>query len=295
MKTILSLLIAIIFPMFLFSQIPNSGFENWVSMITYNNPDQWSTLNSVTAPASVYTCMKGTPGSPGNAYIKLISKSVNGMGLKPGIAVSGVLNTTTMQAASGFPFTGRPEAMLGKWQYMASGSDKAYISILLTHWDTISLSRDTISYVYKPLEGMAMSWANFTIPITYKSESFPDSAVITLSASNANGAATAANSYLYVDNLSFKNTIYLSNTVNIKSDISIYPNPVSNILNVGFPGKSEKVQAEIFDINGNFIMSSNFRQTNGFFQMDASNLLPGTYLLKLKSGTNITTQKFIKI
>ena len=294
MKIISSLLLTFLFPVLLFSQIPNSGFEDWTSMITYNNPNQWSTLNDVTATASNYTCLKGTPGSPGSSYIKLVSKNVNGMGLKPGIAVSGTLNTTSMQAISGFPFTGRPEALLGKWQYMASGSDQAYISILLTQWNTASLSRDTISYVYKPLPGMAMSWANFTIPITYINNSFPDSAIITLSASNANGALTAANSYLYIDNLSFKNTIYLSTPENSQIGIYIYPNPVSSLLNIEIPGIVNNVSTEVYDILGNLKLNKSSSSNSGIIQIDVSSLPRGTYLLKLNSGSSKISQRFIK-
>jgi hypothetical protein len=289
MKKISAILISFFFPVFLFSQIPNSGFEDWTNMITYNNPSQWSTLNDVTAPSSNYTCLKGTPGSPGSSYIKLVSKNVNGMGLKPGIAVSGSLNTTSMMAISGFPFTGRPEALLGKWQYMASGSDQAYISILLTQWNTTSLSRDTISYVYKPLAGMAMSWANFSIPITYTNNSFPDSATITLSASNANGAATAANSYLYVDNLSFKNTIYLSINEITKQELKVYPNPVTSFLNVDFTGTNSAVLAEIYDIKGNLASYNTW-----YSRIDVSKLPYGTYFLKLTNGSDSKSQLFIK-
>ena len=50
-----------------FAQIPNNGFENWSSAGSYNNPDSWGNLNSVTSVLSVYTCVKGTPGAVGTA------------------------------------------------------------------------------------------------------------------------------------------------------------------------------------------------------------------------------------
>lgn len=75
----------------IFAQIPNSGFETWMSMGTYENPDGWATPNDFTTSAGVYTAEKGTPGSPGSSYLKLTSKTV-GSTVVNGIAVSGVID-----------------------------------------------------------------------------------------------------------------------------------------------------------------------------------------------------------
>ncbi len=106
----------------LFSQIPNSGFESWTNIGSYSTPDNWGNLNAVTASSGIYTCVKGSPGNPGTAYLKLISKTVSGMGVQPGIAVSGLLNTTTFEAVSGFPYSERPASLDGAWQFMANVS-----------------------------------------------------------------------------------------------------------------------------------------------------------------------------
>ena len=119
----------------------------------------------MTASMSTYTCLKGTPGNVGTAYIKLVSKNVTGMGIMPGIAVSGELDQNTLQPVSGFPFTSRPQNLTGKWQYMASGSDQGYIACVLTKWNSAMSMRDTVAFSYHPLTGMAMSWANFSIPL----------------------------------------------------------------------------------------------------------------------------------
>ena len=72
MKKILLLIIAVVsFNFTASAQIPNNGFENWTTVGTYSNPDNWATLNSLTAPFSIYTATKGMPGSPGSSYLKL--------------------------------------------------------------------------------------------------------------------------------------------------------------------------------------------------------------------------------
>lgn len=295
MKKVHSILIfASFLPFLVQSQIPNNGFENWTNMGNYNNPNDWSSLNDLTAPANVYTCTKGSPGNPGTSYLKLTSKQVSGMGIKPGIAVSGLLNSETMEVSGGFSFEGRPEALLGKWQYMAFGSDQGFISILLTLWNETTQSRDTISYTYHPLVDMAMSWANFSIPLSYQSTSFPDSAIIVLSASNANGAATSNNSYLYIDNLSFSNTIYLATADIAKPTLRIFPNPVTSQINIENPAINKACLIEVIDMNGKLIIQRNVPASIGTITLDVSNLSSGAYLLKMRNGFEVYVSNFMK-
>jgi aldose sugar dehydrogenase len=77
--------------------------------------------------------------------------------------------------------------------------------------------------------------------------------------------------------------------------ISIYPNPVSDILNIH--GKRElrkPLFAQVLDINGRQLLSaSSFRND---FTMDVQTLQAGMYFLKLYNGNNMEVQvvKFVK-
>lgn len=201
---LVTLAIAIFSANLAIAQITNPGFETWVASGNYNSPAGWGNLNALTSSKNVYTCVKGTPGSPGTAYLKLTSKTVSGMGVVPGVAVSGEIDPVTKKAKSGFAMAQRPTSLTGKWQHMAYGSDNGFISVYLTRWNSTTASRDTIGSAKQNLGAMVMSWANFSIPITYNSISTPDSCIITLSAS---GAIPVNSSYLYVDNLAFVGTV----------------------------------------------------------------------------------------
>jgi len=126
------------------AQIPNAGFEDWTSMGSYNNPNDWGTLNDVTMIMSTFTCAKGSPGNPGSSYIKLTSKTVTGMGIVPGIALTGNVDIATLSLTGGFPYTSRPVSLAGNWQYMAFGSDQGFIAVYLSKWNTASHSRDSV-------------------------------------------------------------------------------------------------------------------------------------------------------
>lgn len=292
-KTILSIAAVAFTSASLFAQIPNNGFENWTSMGSYSNPDGWDQLNNLTASASIYTCTKGTPGFVGTGYLKLVSKTV-GTNVAPGIAVSGLINISAMKPKSGFPYTGQPQKLTGSWQYMASGADAGFISVILTKWNSTSMKRDTIAKANQVLSGMAMSWATFNINLTYKSSALPDSAIIVLSAS---GATPVANSYLYVDNLSFVGSVAgINNIDNYVSNINTYPNPTSDNINVElYAQKVSTIKLQLIDITGKLIKEINVGEVQGNYKhtINTTGISKGIYFLKVIANDAVETKKII--
>lgn len=292
-RIIVSLMLIAFIPFNLHAQIPNGGFEEWTNMGTYNNPDQWATLNDLTASAGGFTCTKGFPGNPGVAYLKLTSTAISGLGIMPGIAVSGVFNMTTMQPVSGFPFTGRPGSLDGNWQFMAYGNDQGYISVLLSRWNSALHQRDTIAYVYQPLDGMVMSWRSFSLDLNYMNGSNPDSAIITASASNADGTVISENSYLYLDNLAFSGSSTGIRAHKKEGVLRVYPNPAKQTMYLSLTGVQDvPVTIEIFDLRGQKFMSVEFKSSTGPFPVNVSQLPEGCYLAKIISGKDVYYNKF---
>ena len=75
---------------------------------------------------------------------------------------------------------------------------------------------------------------------------------------------------------------------NGSSQISIYPNPVKDILNIKTEQKLKSL--EIFDMNGRLIQSIFSPQK----QVNVSELVKGTYIIKIISEKESITEKFIK-
>lgn len=294
MKTINSMIMAMFITASAFAQIPNSGFENWTTVGSYSNPDGWGTMNNTTAIASVYTATKGTPGSPGASYLKLTSKTVSGFGVVNGIAVSGVLDSITMTPKSGFAYNMRPANFTGKWQHMIYGSSQGSIQVTLTRWDTGMNMRMPVASGSVTLSGMAMSWANFTIPLTYVDGNNPDTCIIVMKAS---GSAPTNNDYLWVDNLAFSGTVTgIENQESFVTDMSIYPNPSSDMVNFKFNIKAaQQISIEISDINGKLIRSEIFGKIQGETNqnMNISGIAKGTYFVKVKGEKSIETRKLV--
>ena len=263
--------------------IPNNGFESWTNMGSYNNPDSWANLNDLTSASGVFTCTKGTPGIVGTAYLKLISKTVTGMGVMPGIAICGTMNNVNFQPFTGFPFTERPEYLSGKWQYMAFGSDQGFISVALTKWNTVFLRRDTVANLFYPLPGMVMSWENFALTLNYSSSLNPDSCFMLMSASQANGAPTAIYSYLYLDELGFSGLVSQAQEMVPDYTVIVSPNPSDGRLYLDFSNVSKSPETiEVFDLLGNKILSLGKIKPPVILDLDLSCFSNGTYLLRFE-------------
>ncbi len=265
------------------AQIPNAGFETWTSMGTYENPDGWATLNDLTAGASVFTATKGTPGNPGSFYLKLTSKTA-GMAVVPGIAVCGQINAGTQQAEGGFPFTGQPAAFTGKWQHMIYGTSQGSVNVTLSRWDAVNNVRVIVGTANQTLSGMAMSWANFSIPFTYTDSQAPDTCLIVLRAS---GNVPANNDYLWVDNLAFSgNVAGVSEATNLQG-VSLFPNPVDDQLTIQVEAKqAENLVIEVYSLTGALLMQQEQAVNSGSNQilLDLSALSTGNYLIQIGNG-----------
>ena len=75
--------------------------------------------------------------------------------------------------------------------------------------------------------------------------------------------------------------------------ISIYPNPVNNLLNIDYGGdQKDLIQIRITDITGKTLITKEI--TNGQSQVNVSHLNKGTYILRITSRSETTNKKFIK-
>lgn len=102
--------------------------------------------------------------------------------------------------------------------------------------------------------------------------------------------ADPANDTFWVDDFQFGEFATLSTSKISISDVSIYPNPAKDILNISAGEKIDS--ATIFDLTGRIVKISNpYKEVFNFNISDLSN---GVYLVKLNAGDKESTIKFIK-
>lgn len=283
MKTTFILLVGCLFvKTSLLAQIPNSGFESWTTVGAYETPDNWTTLNANTAPLGVFTAEKGTPGSPGASFLKLTSKTV-GLNVVNGMATCGSINLTSGQITPGFAYTGQPASFTGKWQHMIYGSSQGSLSAVLTRWDATTNTRITVAVANKVLSGMAMSWANFTIPFVYTDFSAPDSCFIVLKAS---GSMPTDQDYLWVDNLGFTGSV-AGLTKLSDASFEIYPNPTSDFIQIKANIQAQTTYTlELMNLLGERVKQLTQTSFDDTIHevIDVKSLPKGTYLLRFSNG-----------
>lgn len=80
------------------------------------------------------------------------------------------------------------------------------------------------------------------------------------------------------------------NNSNTKTNIKVYPNPVTDIMNIEGPAKVSSVI--IFDASGKQVMTSSANASKS--QVNMSRLAPGVYMVKAQTENGVQTFKVIK-
>ena len=272
-----------------YAQIPNTGFEAWTNIGSYQTPDNWDNLNQMTNNSGIYTCIKGTPGYSGTSYLFLSSKTIAGKGIVPGIAVCGILDTVTYKPKSGFPFYNRPQYLSSYVQYMpADPADSSNIKVLLTKWNSSLLQRDTVAFGASYFNAMAHSWFNNGTYLNYMNGENPDSAIIVISSSSS---VPKNGSYIYVDNLQFVgNVVGISENNSKENNITIFPNPSNGEINIDFyiePDKASTIM--IYDLNGKLIHEvTELSKSNS---INVSQWSKGIYTIQIKKNNQFINKK----
>ena len=78
----------------------------------------------------------------------------------------------------------------------------------------------------------------------------------------------------------------------INNNISIFPNPAHNYLNLTLPKNNPNTEIKIYSLLGELQFMSTVKNQNSV--VDISELTKGIYIIEIASGNNITRSKFIK-
>ncbi len=80
--------------------------------------------------------------------------------------------------------------------------------------------------------------------------------------------------------------------------IRVYPNPTTGYLTVEyFSNNAGNIQFKIFDMNGKMVWEKFdvAKKTNNSYKLDLRNLLPGSYMLNVNNGGDVSRVKFVLI
>ncbi len=274
------LITIIIFPFVIRAQqVPNGNFEAWTQSSNYADPTGWDTPNSVSSALGVIiVSMESSIVQNGSFSAKIQTKSIFGTPV-PGLLTLGDfnINTTTFEATitGGTPFTAKPEALSGYFQYEPVFNDQALIGIILLKqngniWDTIADGNFTTT-------STVITWTPFTATLNYRTTETPTHMNIIILSSDRN--APQPNSTLYVDNLSLSYPSSVQSFSVQTPQISFSNGNIKIVLN----STQQSIQEiEIFNLPGQRLLSLNPTDRVGRnFNIPFRGYPPGIYISKL--------------
>ncbi len=279
MKKIYLLFTAVIAVAVAAAQIPNAGFENWTSAGTYEDPDGWATMNSISVPNGHTSCEKSTDSHSGTYALTVTSNtSLSQMQGGWGVVASGGFNYPFKPA---FPVSGNPTALSGWYKFNSLGGDSGLVMVVLFNQGTVVMQRSTDL-------SAAASWTPFSFD--FDSYANADSGAIFVFAFESMGPNDPpnGNSSLWVDDLAFGAASGVQ-TTQAADDMLLFPNPAQDRVTIGNikPGTTVAVYNMLGEEAIRATAESN-TQT-----LDISMLPKGLYVLELKTGTTIATKRLI--
>ncbi len=220
---------------------PNGGFENWTTLFSYEEPDDWQTFNflSLTSPPNPASAFKvlGLDVHSGNYAIKLKTIFVNNnpnqsliTDTLSGSAFTGGINFSPFALQYGFPYTGRP-AKLELWaKYFPVGNDIGAAGVVLLKRDSITHIQDTLAAGFVSIPATS-SYTSFFANLTYFSSAFPDTAAILILASR-DSAAARVGSTLFADDVALTGWVGIDQHDFISDKVKLFPNPAKDNLTI---------------------------------------------------------------
>ncbi|MEI6487942.1 MAG: T9SS type A sorting domain-containing protein [Bacteroidota bacterium] len=273
--------------------IPNAGFENWTNHGIYSDPTSWCSFNQFTASSGIFTCEIGSPGAVGSSYVKLTTKQISGVNPTSAIVSSA---QSFAGIAPGFECGVRPQYLTGQYKSKETGNDTAYIEVLLSKWNSITLSRNYVGIGNKFIfAGTISSWTPFSIPLNYLNGNFPDSALIMMSSSSGHNAANyVANDYLYVDDLAFSGSVPAGiDELTQNTNITISPNPTTGELRIQDLELGIKT-VNVYNVLGELVQSLKLESLKLEVVIDVSRWKAGVYFVEVETEKGVVRRKVIK-
>jgi len=285
---LLSLLIITIFNNLIAQvQIPNGDFETWTS-----NTAATSWNGASLPPYLTGTYAKSTDFHGGSFAMLLETQHITVpiSATVPGFASLGTVSVTYVSpyytVKGGISCTNKPVKLKGYYKQTQISTDTCGVYIYLTHWN--GTTADTIAEGEFKTSANVSTYTYFEITLTYNSSTTPDTLNINLVSSPYH-----TGSKLYIDDLTLDYTPLSVNNDITNNNISIFPNPAHNYLNINLNNNLSSSKINIYNILGKSVYKTQMNAKETFKTIDVSALPDGLYFLEILSNSSKLTKKII--
>jgi hypothetical protein len=289
MKTKFTLLFLLIALSISAQQVPNGGFETWTNP---GNPDGWGTWESATGAPLGLATRDTVSKVEGNASLKLKTDSVQAGPQKLLVAGLASLGTASYSPPNlslfGIPFSSRPDTLFFSYKYTPVGNDTAWVELEISGVGTGDLFSGGLS-----LPATAGQWVSIYAPLTADIAAGAVDSIRILFSSSLPGTFGNQGSVLNVDAVRLGYVIPAGiNAISKQMEISVFPNPASDVLNIRTEENVEKGLITISDVTGKVVCESVMQGNNT--SVNLSQLQGGVYIYKIvnESGAILKQERF---
>lgn len=261
---------------------PNNSFEDWTA-VNIEEPDDWFSINVMTAPNGPYPVVKSTDSYSGT-YSCQIDNILTPWGDTLGFITNGRLGANGPEG--GMATWMNPAKVTGYYKYAPVGSDTA-LGMAISYKNQVAVDSNQV------LLPATSVWTYFEMPLAYNGWPISDTLNIAFAAGNPDDNYSRIGSRLMVDSI---NVVYHPAGIDLPGNQlahSLYPNPMKDIgiLEVVLAGASYDLV--IRDVSGKTVIKE-VNITDSRHVIDASNLEYGVYSYTIQSNGQLTTGKLIR-
>jgi hypothetical protein len=272
------------------AQIPNSGFEEWITACNRTSPVGWYSTNDLCdTMAGYFPITRSTdhfPQSVGSYSIRIANNLSAQDFAALGVAMTTPLDTTDTMDSPLFPISGHPDTLYGYYKFLPQNNDTMNISINLYKSSEWVASGDLSSS--KPIS----EWTLFKIPLLTQMNTpyiDADSARMRISTFNSDKNFNIyGNSVLYIDNLSLNTPITHVTRLKSQKPISFSTSILDSKLTLVLQ-KRTFVSVRIYDLKGRMLrILMNEAQNAGWhvITLDCQRFSAGSFIIAVTAGVN---------
>lgn len=298
------------------TQITNGGFETWGNAApgVAAEPTGWYSNKSGSNVAKLgpQICFQdNTIKRSGSSSVRVETNSYFGTAVN-GAITTGVINAPNTTKSNGYigtvnyssaadvrrtAFTGRPDSIVGYYQYTSGGAgEQGKVTAILHNNDYFDPETPTSYHAdptadkiaratfFTPIASIA-AWTRFTAPFVYTSSVTPAYIMINIT-SSANQATTITGSKMWIDDISFiYNSVTSIKEIDFDKNVKVYY--FDKTIYVDFINKNmEQSTIEIYNATGQLVSSQQI-ENNSSNTINVSALKQGIYIYKLNGKSQV--------
>jgi Secretion system C-terminal sorting domain len=272
-KNLLTLICLIAFSFIQAQNVPNGGFESWLS----GEPTSWTTDN---IPPLYTLISQVTPAHTGSFAVKGEVVSTIGGPLPPVLA-------STDTAGNGFPVSQAYSTLSFYYKTSLSGTH-AFIAVV-SMFDALD---STIGAGGMVFTGNVNTFTLANVPIVYTGSNPVTCEIDFVVLDTVNTSSPTPGNYFIVDDVGLSGLASVQENITEVNVVNVYPNPASQYASVqyGLSSKSD-VQFQVLNMQGKIVHDVQLpQQAAGKHDMDlnVASMPAGFYILIMKTKQGIT-------